>query len=171
MQGIEDAMSQKNEERRQGCSQGPRNGAQQNSTWPTPLAGRGQALLLLNTRAFLPRVAVSWEAGLEARASSTCRAAHDPAARQTLVVSCAFEGNSAVRQRAGPRNESTRAAIAKPGSALRFSGIAGAALAPTEARATASPEDQDESEQVLHHWHRGYLGRCVEWHFDLHNPL
>lgn len=32
----------KKEERRQGRSQGPRNGAQQNSTWPTPLTGRAK---------------------------------------------------------------------------------------------------------------------------------
>src|SRR5262245_9179308 len=56
------AFPPKNEERRQGRPRSPRNGAQQNSTWPTPLCGAGQALLLLNTRALRPRVAVFREA-------------------------------------------------------------------------------------------------------------
>src|SRR5262249_22614061 len=39
----------------------PQRGAR-NSTWPTPLAGRGQALPSWDTRAFRLRVAVSWRA-------------------------------------------------------------------------------------------------------------
>jgi hypothetical protein len=69
------ALPRKNEERRQGCSRSPRNGAQTNSTWPTPLYGAGQALPRLDTRALRPRVAVFREAVLEARASSNCHVA------------------------------------------------------------------------------------------------
>ncbi|HLJ96199.1 MAG TPA: hypothetical protein VKU02_23695 [Gemmataceae bacterium] len=35
----------KEEERRQGCSRNPHYGAQQNSTWPTPLTGRAKHCL------------------------------------------------------------------------------------------------------------------------------